>query len=179
MPWALLVAQRGPGRSDRVRSVVDALRRRGVVVRGFLQAPGDAPGTQMLERLDDGRRLFLARPAPAAAPEGQEIFCGYCFELSAFDVARTWIEQAGGAAGVVLADELGKLEAAGRGHLGAVAAVLSRSVSPVIVSVRADVLPAVLERLETREDPLAALEPDDGPAALETFADGVAAAAAT
>ena len=114
----------------------------------------------------------LARRATDARP-GEETFCSFAFDLTAFARARSWIEGDVEGCDVIVIDEVSRLEAAGRGHADAIVDALA-SGRLVVLSVRADQAFDVLSRFAL-EEPAAALELARSPS-LDVFVPALVAA---
>jgi len=170
--WALVSAPRGH-LSALTGQVARALAKRAAAVAGFLQArEGEA---QSLVRVATGERVALSRPSSTPAA-GEEPFCSVVVRPDAFPLARRWLEEDGPGAAVWVLDGLSKLEASGRGHLDTVRWALAHAGGrPVVLGVRADQLFDVMGVLGLEHEPLAALENDADPAAVERFVDAVLA----
>lgn len=170
--WALVSAPRGR-LSALTGEVARALARRGALA-GFLQArEGEA---QSLVRLATGERVALSRPGSTPGA-GEEPFCSMVVRSGAFALARRWLEEDGPRAGVWVLDGLSKLESSGRGHLDTVRwAFAHAGPRPLVLGVRADQLFDVMGVLGLEHEPLAALEGEATPAAVERFAAAVLAA---
>ena len=125
-------------------------------------------------RIGRGEELVVARPGAAARGPHEETFCSFVFDNDAFGAARRWIEEDAAGAGVLLIDEVSKLEIAGKGHHDAVAWALGAD-RLVVLAVRADQLFGVMERFAL-DEPVASFDAaeQDG---IEVFADAVAVAA--
>jgi nucleoside-triphosphatase THEP1 len=177
MSYAVVVAAKGGRRSWVAREVVEALAARGLAVGGFTQRTVDGEGgdkTIDLVRARDGRVTPLARTVRQPAPaEGGG--CSLVFDAAGFDAARRWVEEDVERSDVVVLDAIGKLELAGEGHRGTIAAALAAG-APVVLAVRDDQLVYAVEALGLGE-PLAAYTDGEGRAALAAFVDAVARAA--
>lgn len=175
--WALYVGERGPERVAPLWQLVDDLRGRGLRVAGFVQASLHADGHRVgseVVRLGGGtgERVALARSGASARGPNEEAFCSMVFDADAFARCRAWLRVDAEQADVIVLDEIGKLEVAGRGHYAAVVDALARP-CPVVLSVRGDQLFAALERFAL-EEPFASRDPSE---AIAAFVDGVAAKA--
>lgn len=159
--WALLSGARGTGKSTTARRVAEQLAARGVRVTGFVQEGVSEDGIRTgyrLRRLGSEERLTLARLGSETKP-GQEAFCSYVFDESAFAEARRWLAEGAKSAEILVVDEVSKLEVAGRGHHDAIVEALGGD-RLVLLAVRADQLFYVIERFDLGE-PLASLETAD------------------
>ena len=171
--WALVTRRSGASPLVRIAAALLAER---VRVAGFAQEPveQDAERTGYeLRRLESRERRPVARRATAEPADGECAFCSLYFDENAFAAAREWIREDAGHAEVLLIDGVSKLEAAGRGHAGALREALRHS-SLVVLAVRPEQLFAIMERFDLPE-PIATLE-DTSDEALASFAAMVAAA---
>ncbi|MCC7535600.1 MAG: DUF2478 domain-containing protein [Deltaproteobacteria bacterium] len=169
-PWALVTRRSGASPVPRIAA---ALLARGVRVAGFTQDPIDEEGERTgyeLRRLEHGDRRPIARRATGEPSSTECSFCAMHFDESAFAAARDWLREDAGRAEIVLVDAVSKLEAAGRGHAGAVADSLRHS-ALVVLAVPPEQLFAVMERFQLPE-PLATLE-DPSESAFESFVEAV------
>lgn len=173
--WALISGERGEGKTSLALRLVSRLREAGLRVDGFVQrALEDAEGERTgydLVRLGTGEAVPLARRGTPPADDRPAV-CHYVFDPEAFGRAQAWLRDGAGRAPVLLLDEIGRLEAAGGGHAGAVRLALDLpDPTVVILSVRAELLfPAVYRFLgEQPVEPVAALEAPATPAAEEEF----------
>lgn len=109
-----VVGARGAGKSTLLTRLGAALRERGLVVGGVLQPASerDAQGRAESYTLFD---LRTNDERPFARRHGE----GYVFEDEGWRWARQRIEATRREADVLIVDELGRLEADGAGHLGA------------------------------------------------------------
>jgi nucleoside-triphosphatase THEP1 len=178
--WALVSGPRGAERSDLARRVAAGLAAAGLRVAGFVQRStheGRDVRDIVLERVGRADAVALAL-AGRTARAGEEEFCSLAFDLAGFAQARGWLEADAPGADVLVLDDVARLEAAGRGHHDAVRAALAASdARPVVLSVRADQLLAVLDRFRL-PDPVAALECAADNDAVAAFVRQVKAAAA-
>lgn len=175
--WAALLGDKGSNKSAVAAEIVGELARAGLRVRGFLQRTDvDPAGRQGFElvRLAGGDRLALAREGLPERP-GTESFCSFTFQTDAFARARAWIEADAPGAEVLVVDEASKLEAAGRGHAGAIEVALAAP-ALALLCVRADQLHNVMERFAL-DEPLAQLEVPCDLDARAAFVAAVTAAA--
>lgn len=173
--WALVAAVDGAEKAAVVARVVAGLGARGARVGGFVQLAPDG-GEHVVVRLTTRERADLGRRGTKPRSPDEEVFCSFSFDRRAFERARAWLLEDAAAADVVVVDEIGKLEAAGKGHSEALAAALaSRAV--VVAVVRAHQLPYVVERFGLG-DAVAALEPPFDDDAIERFCAEIAAARA-
>jgi nucleoside-triphosphatase THEP1 len=182
--WALIVGDKGQGKTSLALQVVAGLRSAGVPVAGFVQRgvhedDGRRVGYDLV-RLADHQVLPLARSGKVPR-EGEEAFCSHVFDLEAFAAALRWLHEDGAAARVLVLDEISKLESAGRGHAAAVRAALALPGPCVVVlCVRAEALFGVVENLlgDAAGEPVATLEVGAGPEAVPGFLAAVRAALA-
>lgn len=175
--WAALLGEKGSGKSAVAAEIIDTLERAGLRVRGFLQhTDTDERGRQgfAIVRLGSADRVALAREGLPERP-GTEAFCSFTFHTDAFARARAWLEADAPGADVLVVDEASKLEAAGRGHAGAIAAALGAP-ALTLLCVRADQLFGIMERFAL-DEPQAQLEVPCEPAARAAFAAAVTAVA--
>lgn len=167
--WALLVGPKGGVRSSTARRLAARLSAAGLRVAGFVQE-GEGEGGQeriSLRRLGHRDRCTVARPGGAAASPAEDVHCERVFALAAFDEARAWAEADAPGADVVVVDAAGKLEAGGRGHHPAIAALLPGRALPIL-SVRDEHLFAIMEAFRL-EEPAAVLTAPCTDAELEGF----------
>jgi len=151
-PWAAIVGRGRDGARALVQRLVRELRAAGLRVGGGKQAhtceniDGDEVdrGCDLID-LDTGACLPLARVS--ATPE----LCDYVFDADAFARGVEWMARDYD----VVFLEVGKLEAAKRGHWPAVEAALQASARVVVLTLRPDVLASVVLDME---EPLAGLE---------------------
>lgn len=129
VPWQRVVVLGPPG-SGKTGTVLDAVAGLSEIA-GFVQEADAARDRYTLRELrGDGRRLIAWR-TPA----------GMRFDHEAFALAKGWL---GPARGLVL-DEIGWLEAEGKGHASALQEALAREVH-VLCAVRADRWPVLRAR---------------------------------
>lgn len=174
--WALIAGARGADRMPALRELIDRARASGLAAGGFLQRPTEAGG-HALGRVGRDEWVPLSRKGATAAAH-EEAFCSYLFDERAFARARAWLDEDAPASDVVVIDELGKLEAAGKGHHDAVRRALA-SLGPrklVVLSARADQLFAIVERLGLEDDAVATLETPAGGDSIDRFVAAVLAA---
>jgi nucleoside-triphosphatase THEP1 len=126
--WTAVVGAAGSNKYEFVKLLSQRLRASGLSVAGFAQplarAADGTPFGWDIENLATGERLTLARPSS----EGH--VCNYAFEPGAFEAAALWLDEP---SDVVIADGVGKLEAAGSGHWAAVSRVIARPSGPLLV----------------------------------------------
>jgi nucleoside-triphosphatase THEP1 len=177
MSYAVVIAAKGGRRSQVAREVLEALAARGLAVGGFTQRTLDGEGGDKaidLVHAGDGRTVPLARTVARRDPaEGSG--CSLAFDAAGFEAARRWVEEDVRRSDVVVLDAIGKLELAGEGHRGAIAAALAGT-PPVVLAIRDDQLVYALEALGLGE-PVAAYTEGEDAAALAAFLDAVAGAA--
>jgi nucleoside-triphosphatase THEP1 len=168
--WSAFV---GAVRSDKhgfARWLARRLEAAGLRVGGFAQvvvhgAEGEILGWD-IECLQTGERTALARQSP------EPLLCSYAFDEQAFAVAAERLARAG--KDVVIAEGLGKLEAAGRGHWRAVLRAIedaSPGAPHVVLGIRDTSLAAIALALP---DPEAHVELPASEEAAEEFARAVA-----
>ncbi len=173
--WALIVGARGPSKASLCARVLGELARRGVPVAGVVQesiAEGDDRVGYLARRAGRGDAVPIARKGTARAPQ-EEAFCSFAFDPRAFAEVRRWLAEDARPGGVVLIDEISKLEASGGGHHDAILDALKGPALTILV-VRADQLFFVVEKLGLLE-PVASLE-TDAPRDLDAFVSEVALA---
>jgi nucleoside-triphosphatase len=140
---------RGSGKTTALLHLAGALRPAGVRVGGVVQPVVHEGGQRMgYDVLDvaSGERLPLARRPTNASPAG--CGCGFVFAPDAWSWAAERIRGARRECDVVVADELGSLEAAGNGHLPALEEVLgTERASLWVLGARQDVVGALEARL--------------------------------
>lgn len=151
-PWAAIVGRGRDGARDLVRRLVGELRAAGLKVGGVAQAhvSEDVDGDEVdrgfdLVDLDTGARLPLARVS--ATPE----LCDYVFDRAVFAEGVEWVTREYD----VVFLEVGKLEAAKKGHWPAVEGALRASPRVVVLTLRPDILASVVLDME---EPVAGLE---------------------
>ncbi|MBN1772262.1 MAG: methyltransferase domain-containing protein [Deltaproteobacteria bacterium] len=177
--WALIAGERGEGKTSLALRLLARLRRAGLRVEGFVQHPLDAPdGTRAgydLVRLSRDEVVPLARSG--VVPRGNRpTICHYVFEPDSFARGCDWVREDGAQAQVLLLDEVGRLEAEGRGHAAAVHLALGLPEPKVVIlSVRAEMLFAVVHRFlgEDPVEPVAAVEAPAAPGAEDEFVEQV------
>jgi nucleoside-triphosphatase THEP1 len=136
-----VVGDPGTGKTTMVAAVAAALRRRGLAVAGIAQpASGDGPDRSYALRdvVTGQERAFAARRADGGP--------GFDFEEDGWAWARARIEDAITSADVVVVDELGRLEADGRGHVAGLDGRGGRA-RWIVAAVRADCSAAIQARL--------------------------------
>ena len=175
-PWVLISGVKGAGTSALVQRVAQGLAVAGVPVGGFVQEAVHAHGERVgyrLRRLDTDATFPLARRDERPSDDdGEARACSFVFDPTAFATARRWLADAPPDVGLLVIDEVSKLEVSGRGHHDAVVAALE-SGRPTLLAVRADQLFLATERFGL-DEPLAALEV--GPAVdLDAFVATLAA----
>lgn len=170
--WALYVAERGPARTAGLSQTLAELSAQGLRAAGFMQRSlrdeAGGAGSELL-RLGGDERLTLARAASVPRGPHEEAFCSMVFDSQVFARARAWLAEDAPGADLLVLDEIGKLEVAGRGHHDAVLDAL-KGPAPVLLSVRGDQLFAALERLGLPE-PRVSCEPGGS---IEAFAGALA-----
>ena len=144
---AAVIGPPGSGKTTLLGKLVAELAGRGVGVGGVLQ-PAQREDRRTLgyalRALPGGEEQPLAR-ARATAPAGG---LGFEFDPAAWTWARSRIGEARRGSPIVVVDELGKLEAAGQGHMPALLEEISgESPGVLLLAVRADCAGAVAERL--------------------------------
>jgi nucleoside-triphosphatase THEP1 len=158
--WSAIVGAAGSNKYDFVKRLAERLRAAGLSVGGFAQplvrAPDGTPIGWDVENLATGERITLARPS--AQPE----LCTYAFEPDAFETAARWL---GMRADVVVAEGVGKLEAAGNGHWTALCRLVADQTAPqIVIGIRDTSLAAIALSLP---DPEAHIQlPADEPEAI-------------
>ena len=162
--WAWITGARGAGKTSLGLTVAARLQQAGVRVGGFVQlGVHDEAGVRVgydLVRLGSGQVSPLARRG-TVAHAGQEVFHSHVFEVAAFGCALDWLRDDARDARVLVLDEVSKLEVAGRGHTEARRLALAQPAETLaVLCVRAEVLPAVLERFlpAPRAEAVATLE---------------------
>jgi nucleoside-triphosphatase THEP1/SAM-dependent methyltransferase len=174
--WALLLGPKGSSKAKLLERVIALLGAEGVRVGGFVQTPIESEGARVgyeIARVSGPERVRVARTGTPAAPS-EDAFCSYVFDRDAFSTALGWLKSDLGRADVVAIDEVSKLESAGQGHAASLERVLEGD-TLALLSVRADVLPLVVERFGL-EDALATLSTDDPPEACAAFVRAIAGA---
>lgn len=165
----LIVGDRGAGKSTTAERAARRLVEAGVVVGGVLQPAlrdGDERTGYGLRDLTSGEERPFARRRPRPATSPTEL--GFEFDVQGWDWARRCILEARRSAGVLVVDELGRLEARGEGHLPALLEPLERERAEVwMLALRADEAEGILARLG-REPELALDAPADDDA-LDRF----------
>lgn len=162
--WALLLTPPGQRKHDEVFVIAAALADAGARVAGFAQRRA-AEGGCIYELHCLGRdepAVSIGRRGRSPGP-GEELFCNCVFRPDAFAAARRWLERDLPGCDVAIIDELSKLESTGAGHVASVSLAV-RQAPLTLLSIRADLLAAFMERFELGE-PLAVLDrgaPPDG-----------------
>lgn len=141
-----ICGDRGRGKTTALGQVVQALRKSGISVGGFLQpAVGDngpTTGYQLMS-LESGEIIPFARKGAPKPADG----LGYEFQELGWGFAARQLLNA--STQVLIVDELGRLEAQGGGHLPALkAAIPSRPARVYIFSVRRDCLAGIQAALD-------------------------------
>jgi len=147
----LLIAVEGPvgsGKTTLLRDLAEWARGTGKVVDGFVALGGDRPepgrGAERydLRMLGEERVLPFAVRDPAASPP-------YRFEAATGEALRAWAEglRDRPRPALLVLDELGRVEAAGGGHLALWPSVREAAPEVVAVAVRAELREAIEERL--------------------------------
>ena len=174
--WALVVGPRGADRAPALDALQEALKASGLRAGGFRQRPTEAGGHDLV-RVAREEVAPLSRPGTAAGAH-EETFCSYLFDMRAFARARTWLEEDAAGADILFIDEVGKVEAAGKGHHDVLVRALTLGPRKLVVlSVRADQLFALVERLGLEDDCVAHLETPASPEATSQFVAALLAAA--
>jgi nucleoside-triphosphatase THEP1 len=145
---AAVVGAPGSGKTTLVGTVLSGLRARGLVVGGVTQPAIVEEGARvgyLLRDASTGEERPFARRRTRPAREQP----GFSFDDEGWSWAERRVQQASGAADVLVVDELGRLEARGEGHLPA---LLQRRAEEArarvaLVAVRADCADAIRERL--------------------------------
>jgi nucleoside-triphosphatase THEP1 len=153
-PSAHLVVLTRPGGvdgSETLLRLVAELRRQTLRVGGFLELPSRSRrGVQGydLRRVSRSSRIPLARRVPRARGANPGSYSRFSFRPGAFARAFSWLQQDVRRADVLMIDGISSLEAQGGGHLDALAwACQLREAKVLVVCVRSDQLPTVLQRL--------------------------------
>jgi len=163
--WALLVGRKGEGKSSAASWVAAELAARGVAVGGFVQEAIEEDDERVGYRargLGRPDSVVVARRGspPRGAEDGALLsFCSFVFDNDAFRQARGWLQGDLVEAGVVVIDEVSKLEVARGGHHDAILDALAGG-AVVLLVVRADQLFSVVERFDLGE-PVATLDAGD------------------
>lgn len=173
--WAAIVGARGAGKSTHAAQVAQRLQQLGVRVGGFLQEAHENELEQRsydLVRFGSGERLALARPGGGNQEvDGRTSYCSYSFSDDAFAAAHGWLrEDLQQAAQVIIIDEVSKMEAAGQGHYEAIRTSMADDASITLLSIRADQLFYVVEKLGLEDDPVGVLEIPAEAEELDAFA---------
>jgi nucleoside-triphosphatase THEP1 len=127
-----LVGARGSGKTSAVQRLSALLRERGVAVGGICQPAHDGRrGYDLLDLASGARRPFARRRGQPQRPDAEVdaaggAALGFRFDPEGWGWAAQRLTQAWSSAEVLLVDELGKLEAAGGGHLAALASPFGR-----------------------------------------------------
>ncbi|HUU03476.1 MAG TPA: nucleoside-triphosphatase [Myxococcota bacterium] len=145
----LLVAVLGPpdsGKTTTIREIADRLRGRRLAVAGVSQPKDFRNGSTLGYNLRDeasGENRSFAVPNPSS---GRQDLTGYKFDPGGWLWARELISSACGSADVVIVDELGSLEAAGKGHMPALMASIRKGRCVWLVGVRKGFERAIQQR---------------------------------
>jgi nucleoside-triphosphatase THEP1 len=125
------------------RGLAAAGRRVGGIVQPALHEGGARVGYELLDVATGARRPLARRTGTP-----QEHGCGFAFAPDAFAWAAARLDAAHRDGDVLVADELGRLEAAGHGHLPALVAPVAPDRTRLwLLGVRQDVLGMVAARL--------------------------------
>lgn len=168
-PWIAIAGAREQGRLELTDRLCAELARRGVRVTGFVQAPVvDADesvlGYDVID-LGTGERRALARESDV--PE----ICNWGFDRDAFEAAREWALRPAD----VCVLEVGRLEAAERGHWPTILSAMRAPGRVVVLGVRPNVVASIAVRLP---DPIELVELPAPSAELDAFVDRVSQLAA-
>jgi len=140
-----VVGPKGSGKSTVIEELALELSRSGIRVGGVLQPAivreGVRSGYSLLD-LTTGERRPFAHPS-----EGLQTGMGYRFEEEGWSWPRQRILQALAEREVVVVDELGRLEADGKGHLPALLTEAEPHSSVWVLGVRADCAGQIEQRL--------------------------------
>jgi nucleoside-triphosphatase THEP1 len=153
--WALIVGERGTGKSSLSSRVLAALATHGVAIAGVVQEAitvGESRVAYRALRAGGSDAVIVARKADGVV---EHQGCYFLEDTAAFGEVRRWLAEDTRADGVVLIDEVSKFEVSGGGHHDAITAAL-KSGALVILSVREDQLADVTSSYELRE-PLASI----------------------
>jgi nucleoside-triphosphatase THEP1 len=173
--WALIAGPRGTGKSSLAWRVVEALRARGVAVGGVIQDAVEREGERtgyVARRVMTPGTAAIARRGTPEAP-GETAVCSFAFDEGAFAEVRGWLANDARPAGILVIDEVSKLEASGSGHHDAIVDSLASEALTILV-VRADQLFFVMERFGL-DEPVASLE-TTSPDHVERFVEVLASA---
>jgi nucleoside-triphosphatase THEP1 len=181
--WALIVGDKGAGKSTTATRVVNMLAARGIAVGGVIQEAVHEDGERVAYRAchvgHENHGVIVAHrgaPPKGLNAEAMHEFCSFVFDDDAFATAGSWVRQAVSACDVVIVDEVSKLEVSGGGHHNAIRDALTGR-ALVILVVRSHQLFAVVDKFGL-DDAVADLEVgDDG--ALETFVGAIVRAVRT
>jgi nucleoside-triphosphatase len=141
-----LVGLRRAGKTTALQGLAERLRSAGLRVGGIVQPAihegGERVGYDVLD-LASGERRALARRGAQRRPDG----CGYVFEAGAWSWAAERLRAARRECDVLVADELGHVEAAGDGHLPALLGAGDDRARLWLLGVRQEAGAALEERL--------------------------------
>jgi nucleoside-triphosphatase THEP1 len=151
----LIHGPRGSGKTTAAERLAEALACRGVEVGGFFQRTmidgSGQRGYDLVRARDRSQTLPLARRESATAS-------GFAFSAPAFRAGFDWLKQDAGSARVLVVDEVGRLEAAGNGHVPAIRWALALEGRLLLLAVREDVLDRVVGALGIAERIVGRLE---------------------
>ncbi|MFH1467962.1 MAG: nucleoside-triphosphatase [Pseudomonadota bacterium] len=146
-PLFLIVSAPGRGKTTAVDRLAGALRVRGLTVGGILQRPleglGRRAGYDLVDIATEETLPFARRRPTVGGGHG-----AFAFDEAGWPWAAARIQAARRGADVLLVDEIGRLEAAGSGHLPALLApVPGERARAWVLAVRDLAVPAVIEAL--------------------------------
>lgn len=160
-PWIAIVGAREHGRLELTYRVRAELERRGTRVTGFVQVPcvGEDQSVTGYDLVD----LASRERVPLARDSDRPLICNWGFDDRAFERAREWALRPAD----VSVMEVGRLEAAERGHWPAVLSALRDPRERLILlGLRPNVVASVAVRLP---DPVELIELPAGPGQIDAF----------
>ncbi len=146
----------GTGKTTLLERIARHAATAGIRCGGFLQLRGTKQGERVSEYLlthtTDFSSITIARY------DGNH---GYVYNESAFAKARRWLHEDAHCAQLLIVDELGVLEADGRGHAPALDSLLEHHVEAVVLAgLRKQALQTFVDRYSIRRDRLIDLDTD-------------------
>lgn len=143
----------GSGKTAATLRLAELLEARGRRVGGFFQRATvdglDRRGYDLVRFGHRSEAIALARPGARRDETAQSTVCSFVFSRDALDAGLTWLRADAAWAGVLVIDEVSKLEVAGDGHYESIRWALALPADILLLlSVRADQLVYAVEKFE-------------------------------